>query len=85
MDHTLLQVPCEAGDGIHAAYSEFGALHMLEHAPRSSPGTALRRLARQDDKIVVRCGSLQSIVLVRLGHIVLCEACCTCEIHLLCR
>ena len=44
------------GYAIHAARSEFGALHILEHAPRSSPGTALCRLARQDDKIVVRCG-----------------------------
>ena len=65
----LLQVPCEVGFGIHAARSESGALHKLEHDPRSSPGTALCMLARQDDKIIVRRGSVESIVLVRLGRI----------------
>lgn len=38
VDQRLLQLPCDAGYGIHAARSEFGALHMLEHAP--SPAQA---------------------------------------------
>lgn len=36
-------------------------------APGPSPARALCRLPRQDDKIVLRCGSLKSIVLVRLA------------------